>query len=140
MGIAMDTVAVTIRLTDQTRRTAERIASVTQRPLDSVVEASLAQTLPPLDDLPEDESLELAQLSLMEDGALWRLAREMMATAEREELTRLLDHQSDGVLAAPDLGRLNALLEIFGRMTVRKAHARLLLARRGYRLPEITEA
>jgi hypothetical protein len=45
-----------------------------------------------------------------------------------------LSRQSEGELEAPGVARLQELLDAYGRLTVRKAHAYLLLARRGYRV------
>ena len=126
---------VTLDLEEPIYRAARRVAEVTGQSLDDVLRASIAHALPPLDDLPPDDATDLAALALLDDGALWRAARAELGRLSRPSCGQLLDQQSAGELEAPSLGRLGELLDGYGRLTVRKAHAYLLLARRGYRVP-----
>ena len=59
----------------------------------------------------------------------------MMNVAEQAEMHELLDRQGTDELTPAERARLRDLLDTYGRLTVRKAHAYLLLARRGYRVP-----
>ena len=59
----------------------------------------------------------------------------MLNREQEQELQDLLDHQGKSDLAAKQRIRLDQLMDIYGKLTVRKAHAYLLLARRGYRVP-----
>jgi hypothetical protein len=43
---------VTLNLTDAVYRVAEQVAAATRQPLDHVLQASIAQALPPLEDVP----------------------------------------------------------------------------------------
>lgn len=95
--------------------------------------------LPPLDDVAPDEAAELAGLTLPNNAALWREARVMMTPAEQIERQSLLERQGDGQLEQDERLRLQALMHIYGRLMVRKAHAYLMLARRGYRVPMSTQ-
>jgi hypothetical protein len=107
----------------------------TGQPLEAVLRTGIAHALPPLDDVPPDEAAELAALALLDDIALWQAARAMMSDGEQAELDQLLDRQEEGSLRSAEQSRLRALLDTYGRVTLRKAHAYLLLARRGYRVP-----
>lgn len=129
------TQAITVQLPNDTYQAAIRIAAATNRPIADVVSDSLKHSLPPLDDVAADEADALAQLSALDDGALWRTAQTMLSDSEQHELEELLDAQSAGMLAATAAERLDALLAHYGELTVRKAHAWLLLARRGYSVP-----
>ncbi len=100
-----------------------------------MLQNSIAHTLPPLDDVPPEEATELATLALLDDAALWREAGQVMTPTEQTELQDLLDRQSANELSLADEKRLKVMLDIYGRLTVRKAHAWLLLARRGYQVP-----
>ncbi len=133
MPVATQT--VTLELPEPLFRSAHRIAEATQQSLETVLKDSLAHALPPLDDVPPDEAVELAALALLDDGALWREARATLSAEEQKVLRELLDRQEAGQLSAVDEERLQALLDAYGRLTVRKAHAWLLLARRGYQVP-----
>jgi len=69
------------------------------------------------------------------DEALWEAGNAMLAERDQTALTQLLEQQGEGPLTPDDTRRLHALLDEYGRLLVRKAHAWLLLARRGYRVP-----
>ena len=103
--------------------------------MEAVLQDSIAHTLPPLDNVPPEETVELAELAGFDDTALWREARVTMTATEQAEVHDLLDRQGAGELTSAERTRLQDLLDTYGRLTVRKAHAYLLLARRGYRVP-----
>ncbi len=131
----MDPQVVTLNLSESLYQTARRVAEATGKSLEAVLQASIAHALPPLDDVPPDEAAELAALALLDDADLWRIARTTLSTKEQAELHDLLDRQGAGDLTPAERRRLQELLEAYGRLTLRKAHAYLLLARRGYRVP-----
>lgn len=58
-----------------------------------------------------------------------------MKPVEQTMMHELLDRQGTSELTPAEHARLQDLLDIYGRLMVRKAHAYLLLARRGYRVP-----
>ncbi len=126
---------VTLELPDALYRLAHRMAEATGQSLETVLQHSIAQALPPLDDVPPEEVEDLAALSLLDDAALWREAEQVMNEASQTELHELLDRQGAGELSPVEQTRLQALMDLYGKLMVRKAHAWLLLARRGYRVP-----
>lgn len=126
---------VTLELEEPIYRAARQVADATGQPLDAVLRTSIAHALPPLDDVPTGQAADLAALALLGDGALWRTARSALDAAQQAELRDLLDRQGGGELGGAGEARLQELLDEYGRLTVRKAHAYLLLARRGYRIP-----
>lgn len=132
---------ITLRLPEPLYRTARQMAQVAKRPIETVLQDSLMAVLPPLDDVGPDEALELARLALLNDTALWQEARALLCQADQQELEGLLSRQESGagVLTAAEQTRLQELLNVYGRLMVRKAHAHLLLARRGYRVPGAME-
>ena len=103
--------------------------------MEQVLQESIARTLPPLDDVSPEEATALAQMALLEDGELWRQARAELPLAQQQELERLLNRQESGELTDSEKKHLLELLDEYGKLTVRKAHAWLLLARRGYHVP-----
>lgn len=94
----MDTETITLQLPESLYRTARRIAETTGQSVPAVLQASIAYALPPLDDVPEDEAVQLAGLALLDDGALWRAARATMTVDEQTEMGALLDRQGSGQL------------------------------------------
>jgi hypothetical protein len=126
---------ITLRLPAVLMQRAQLSAQVLHRPIEDVLTESLSHVLPPLEDLPEAEALELASLALLADGALWREARETFSVVEQAELEELLYQQNAGLLSREQAARLQDLLAEAGRLMVRKSYAYLLLARRGYQVP-----
>lgn len=131
----MATETVTHHLPDSVYQTARQVAEATRLPLDAVLAASIAHALPPLDDVPDEQAADLAALAFLDDGALWRAARATLSAEIQTELSELLNRQSEGALTETEPARLELLLALYGRQAVRTAHAYLLLARRGYRVP-----
>lgn len=126
---------VTLELPEAIYRQARQLAAATRQPVETFLQQSIAHSLPPLDDVSPADAVELARLASLDDSSLWREARQTMTDGQQAEMRSLLERQSQQELDAPDRERLRALMDLYGRMTVRKAHAHLLLARRGYRVP-----
>lgn len=131
----MTTQTVTLKLPEPLYRSARQVAEATRRPLEAILTDSIAHTLPPLDDVSPAEAAELAKLAGLDDASLWREARATMKPVEQATMHELLDGQGASELASVEHARLQDLLDVYGRLMVRKAHAYLLLARRGYRVP-----
>lgn len=126
---------VTLELPEFLYQNAQRLARASQKSLESYLETSLALSLPPLDDVSSEEATELAQLAQLDDASLWREARRTLSPAQQQKLEDLLYGQSAGELTLAQQTKLEQLMQLYGQITVRKAHASLLLARRGYRVP-----
>ena len=126
---------ITLTLPDSLYNSARRISEATQQPLEVVLRNSIAHTMPPLDDVPKEEAAELAAMAVMSDATLWQEARAMMCVNDQAKLRLLTTRQSAGKLSADEKLQLTKLLDVYGRLMVRKAHAWLLLARRGYQTP-----
>lgn len=126
---------ITLQLPDTLYRSAQRVAQATQRPISEVIADSLAHALPPLDDVPEAEAEALAKLSLLDDAQLWQVAAQSMSSADQDKLHLLLDEQNAGQINDHGREELTALLETHNQIMLHKAHAWLLLARRGYQVP-----
>ena len=88
----------------------------------------------PLDDLPPEETAILANLATQDDAAVWCAAHVELSADEQQEFHMLLDIQNAGELTSSQHERLDALADTYGRLLVQRAHAYLLLARRGYRV------
>lgn len=126
---------VTLELPEFLYQNAQRLARASQKSLESFLETSIAQSLPPLDDVSSEEAAELAQLAQLDDASLWREARRTLSPRQQQDMEYLLYGQSAGELTAAQQTKLEQLMQLYGQLTVRKAHASLLLARRGYRVP-----
>lgn len=122
---------VTLELPESLYRSAARIAQATQRSLVDILQEGIKHTLPPLEDVSVEEAEELAQLSGLTDAELWRISAILLPAAEQQELQALLAQQGEEELTPVEQIRLQALLDEYGRLLVQRAHAWLLLARRG---------
>jgi hypothetical protein len=131
----MTTQTITLELPESLYRSARQIAEVTKRPIEEIVQESLTHTLPPLDDVEPDDADILARLSTLDDTGLWGEATKGLSAEEQVELQTLLDQQSAGELTETESVRLSFLMDEYGRLLVYKSHVRLLLARRGYKVP-----
>jgi hypothetical protein len=131
----MTTQTVTLKLPEPLYRSARQVAEATKQPLEALLMDSIARTLPPLDDVSPEQAAELAKLASLDDASLWREAHAMMNPLEQAQMDELLDRQGASELTPTDHVRLQSLLDVYGQLMVRKAHAYLLLARRGYRVP-----
>ena len=129
----MQTVA--LELPESLYRSARQVAQATQKPLETVLRDSIANALPPLDDVSPEQATELARLANLDDATLWQESRATMPLAEQDEMHNLLDRQGAGTLTHAEQARMQDLMDVYGRLMVRKAHVYLLLARRGYRVP-----
>jgi len=131
----MPSQSITLDLPEHLYQAANRLAQATQRPLSEILQDTLAHSLPPLDDVSPEEADLLAQMSSLDDAALWRASRAVMSEEQQHELALLLDAQAAGAITPDETERLQELMEEYGCLLVRQAHAWLLLARRGYRVP-----
>jgi len=131
----MATQTVTLKLPEPLYRSARQVAEATKQSVEDVLTDSIARMLPPLDDVSPEEAAELAKLASLDDASPWREARATMNPVEQAMMHELLDRQEGSELTPAEHARLQDLLDVYGRLMVRKAHAYLLLARRGYRVP-----
>lgn len=73
-------------------------------------------------------------MSSLSDEALWLLARSTMSVAQQDTLALLNQQAKQRVLYPKEEAALEALLQQYDRMMVRRAKAASLLQERGYDL------
>lgn len=131
----MITQTITVELPDNLYRSVKQLSRTMNQPVADILLDSLTHTLPPLDDVPPEEAEALARLSLLNDADLWRVAQSNLSPQKQMKLESLLTDQSMGKLNDGQQEQLTTLQNEYGRLLVRQAHAWLLLARRGYKVP-----
>jgi predicted transcriptional regulator len=134
MASTMNTHSITVDLPQAIFDSVDRVARATHRSPEAVVKTMLAHALPPLDDVAPEEADALAALALLDDATLWQIARGQLPQESQEKLESLLELQSQNQLSAGQQSELQNLLDEYGKEMVRKAHANLLLARRGFQV------
>jgi predicted transcriptional regulator len=132
----MSTDTIVIHLPDGLHRRLERIANLTQRPLESVIVQTLSSSLPPLpDDLPAATRDALIALEHWSDDGLRDLAWATFPGDQYAQLTALREQRRDGVLSKDEQASLERLTQEADLLTLKKAYAAVLLKWRGHRLP-----
>lgn len=126
---------VTLMMPEALYQRAKQAAEVLQQPLEEVIVATLASTLPLLDDVPVEMAGELAAMTHLSDEALQGLANNVMLQERQALLHELLDEQGRGQLAEVGQAELAALMAEYGRHMLRRAKAVALLLARGRPVP-----
>lgn len=123
---------VTIRLPKVFYERMRQAAQIQQRSLEEILlEAAITGT-PLLDDLPPELTDEMAALALLNDAALWRVARRTLPAKKQERLDALLQKKEQGKLLSEEQQILDELLAEYERVVLARAHAAVLLKQRGY--------
>ena len=126
--------SATLQLPDKIMRRARQAARALNSPVEDVLAATLAATLPDVEDAPPELQSELAQMTWLNDQALWQIARSTLNSSQQAELQTLSELQSQRALTVIELAVLHAARAEYGRMTVRKARAYAILSLRGGRV------
>jgi hypothetical protein len=113
-----------------------RGAAAAHKLLDAFLVERLRDAAPPLaDDLPSPLREELSVLEDLSDEALWQVTETRLPPARQRVYSRLLRKNSQGTITAREKETLHALGEEARRLTLKKAHAYMLLKWRGHHIP-----
>lgn len=136
----MATDSITIHLPDDLYRRLERLAVLTQQPLEGVIVKTLASNVPPLpDDLPAATRDALEALEALSDDDLARLAHAVFPDTQYERLSELREQRRHGTLTVDEHAELDQLMSATDLLTLQKAYAAVLLKWRGHRLPALSD-
>ena len=128
--------AITIHLPDGLYRRLERLASLTQQPLEGLIVKTLSSSLPPLpDDLSPAFRDALLALETLPGDELQRVADATMPEAAYERLAALRDERRERPLTADEQAELDRLTQDADTLVLKKAYAAVLLKRRGQNPP-----
>ncbi len=128
--------SVTLYLPEDMLERYRHSAAVSGKHLDEFLVDRLAEAVPPVaDDLPNFLADELKALEKLDDQELWQVAKCVTPDQKQDEYDRLLAKQSKDALSTDERQRLNELGDEARRLTVKKAHAFMLLKWRGHSLP-----
>ncbi len=127
---------VTLHLPDETLQRYQQGARAARKRLEEFLLERLLEAVPPLAaELPSPLREELRLLEALDDDALWRVVRSQLPSARQRLYSRLLTKQSRGTITAREQETLHTLGEEGRLLTLKKAHAALLLRWRGHSLP-----
>lgn len=74
---------------------------------------------------------ELTKMTWVDNQALWQIAQSSLSATMQDELRRLSMTQEQRTLTLAEQQRLDLLRQEYGRVTLRKARAYVLLSLRG---------
>ena len=131
---------VTLQLPDETLQRYRQGATAARKALEEFLAERLMEAVPPLaDDLPSPLQEELRVLDSLDNDSLRRVAQSQLAPSRQRRYRRLLAKNSEGTITTREKETLHVLGEEARRLTVRKAHAYMLLKWRGHYIPSREE-
>lgn len=123
---------ITLELPDEMVRRFRRGAAVAHKPFDQFLTERLLEAVPPMaDELPPAVQAELEALETLDNAALQRVAQSHLLPERQRLYSSLLTKNQRGTLTAVEKEKLHTLGEEGRRLTLKKAHAILLLKWRG---------
>ena len=109
----------------------EHVATHLKKPVSALISDIVLSVLPPADDVPEEMQVELLQMTWLDTPSLWRIAEGQMHLDQQTRLRALTQQQMTQGLTEPESAELAELQHEYGRATLSKAHAYMLLGARG---------
>ena len=131
---------VTLAVPEELYRELEAQAQVGAVSIDEVVLGALRRHLPPVEaDLPPEIQAELRAMDYLADDALWQIASASMNADKVALWDVLLDRKQAGELTPEGQDLLSRLRDEGELLTLRKAHAYMLLKARGHAIPTLDD-
>ena len=131
---------ITINLTDTLYKQLKRAAQLSRQPTEAVVIQSLTHTLPALlEEIPARYQSDVYPLLQMSDVDLQREANRTFSSQRWAENEALLDRKKARLLTTEEGTRLDTLRREADVLMFRRGYAAVLLKKRGYRLPTLSE-
>lgn len=127
---------VTLQLPDEMLQRCQQGATAARKLLEEFLVDRLREVLPPLaEEVPSALGEELRALEQLDDDALQQIAQSQLSPAHQRLYSRLLTKNSQGTITAREKNTLQALGDEARLLTLKKAHASLVLRWRGHRVP-----
>ena len=131
---------ITLHLPDETLQRYQQGATAARKLLEEFLVERLTEAIPPLaDDLPSPLREELQMLEALDDEALWQVTQSQLSPAHQRQYSRLLTKNSRGTITDREKETLHTLGEQARLLTLKTAHAYMLLKWRGHRVPSPQE-
>jgi len=129
---------VTLQLSDDVVRRFRRGAAVARKPFEQFLTERLLESVPPLtDELTPAVRAELEVLETLDNDALRQVAQSQLSPEHQRIYSALLTKNQRGTLTSSEKEKLHALGDEGRRLTLKKAHASLLLKWRGFPLSSL---
>lgn len=127
---------VELQLPDETLQRYERGAAAARKELADFMVERLEEVAPPsTEDLPAPLSHELDAMEELEDETLWEIAQAQLLSHRQRRYESLLSKQTRQALTPSEEKELQELGKEARRLTLKRAHAYMLLKWRGHEIP-----
>jgi hypothetical protein len=128
----MTTQEVTLNLPETAYNQIRRAAEKAHRPVSELLVEAVIAAAPAMDQSAGPLRTALAQMTYLNDAALWQAARATMPEPQRERMEELhTKQQREGLIAAEE-DEDEALLVLYRETVLVRAQAAVLLKQRGY--------
>lgn len=136
----MSDATVAIHMPEPLYQRLQRLAALTQRPLESLVLQALDANIPPLlEEMPEHIRADWAALETLDDATLRQVAQGGWSAEQSARYSALLEKERAGALTPAEQGTLEELYHEANSQMLRKAYANALLKWRGHPLPTLAQ-
>lgn len=131
---------IALQVPQKLYRRLQKLSDVTRRPLEKIVLQTLDANVPTLPEhLSEEVRKALSDLELLDDEALWKIARSKVGKKMQEEYRALLSKNREENLQGAEKETLEKHYQNINLLMLKKAYAFVLLKWRGYKLPSLEE-
>ena len=136
----MSAYTIALQMPDPLYLRLQRLAALTQRPVESLVLQALDAQIPPLlEDMPAPIRGDLVALETLDDATLQHVAQGAWSPEQHAQYTVLLDKERASTLTPSEKATFEALYHKANCHMLRKAYANALLKWRGHPLPTLAE-
>ncbi len=125
-------------MSENVYRQIKRAADAVRRPVDEVVAEAVVAAAPVMDTPASSLRSELAQMTYLNDAALWKATRSTLSKTQREQLEALHDNQQRAGLTPTEQSQEEALRRLYRETLLVRAQAVALLQQRGYDVSDPT--
>ena len=134
----MATQTINVDVPDEIYRRLQDMAAATHRSLEDILVQTLRGNLPlTRDDLPPAQRDLVAELTPLNDDALWKVAREALPTRDWRRHRHLLCKSGAEALTTEEHAELGALRDATDRFVTRRSVALALLKWRGHTITTV---
>ncbi len=117
----------------------QRAAEKTHRPFNDVLIEAVSAVAPVMEMPPSSLRTALAQMTYLNDAALWQAARATMQQSERERMEALHDQLQRTGLSIQERQEEQKLLALYQETILVRAQAAVLLKQRGYDISNLKQ-
>jgi hypothetical protein len=131
--------SVTVNLPENVYRQIRRAARKARRPLDDVLAEAVSAAAPMMETPAAPLRFALAQMSYLNDAALWQAARASLSAQQRSRLAWLHTEQQRRALTPEERSEEEALMTLYRETILVRAQAAVLLKQRGYDIADAAQ-